>query len=65
MKTSIEHLPDSTQRQLDLLKGLILRYIKNCHMIILFGSYSRGDYVLRDDKVEFGVNTTYISDYAF
>lgn len=63
MKTSIEHLPDSTQRQLGILKNLILHSIENCHMIILFGSYSRGNYVLRDDKVKFGVNTTYISDY--
>ena len=32
-------------------------------MIILFGSYARGNYVLWDTKIEFGVRTSYQSDY--
>jgi uncharacterized protein len=32
-------------------------------MVILYGSYARGGYVLWDQKVEFGVNTSYQSDY--
>lgn len=32
-------------------------------MIILYGSYARGNYVLWDSKVEFGIKTSYQSDY--
>lgn len=32
-------------------------------MIILYGSYARGNYVLWDSKIEFGVKTSYQSDY--
>lgn len=33
-----------------------------CDMIILYGSYARGGYVLWDERVEFGVHTSYQSD---
>ena len=32
-------------------------------MIVLYGSYARSGYVLWDEKVEFGVHTSYQSDY--
>lgn len=32
-------------------------------MVILFGSYARGNYVLWDSNIEFGVHTSYQSDY--
>ncbi len=32
-------------------------------MVILFGSYARGNYVLWDTNIEFGVHTSYQSDY--
>ena len=32
-------------------------------MVVLYGSYARGGYVLWDERVEFGVNTSYQSDY--
>lgn len=32
-------------------------------MIILYGSYAKGGYVEYDERVEFGIPTTYMSDY--
>lgn len=32
-------------------------------MVVLYGSYARGGYVLWDERVEFGVHTSYQSDY--
>lgn len=42
---------------------LVRKSVGNCQMIILFGSYARRDYVLWDSKIEFGVQTSYQSDY--
>lgn len=63
MKESIKHLPERTQEELTALVDLVRKSIGNCQMIILFGSYARGDYVLWDSKIEFGVHTSYQSDY--
>lgn len=63
MKKSIKRLPKRTQEELTALLDLVLQSIKNCEMIILFGSYARGNYVLWDSRIEFGVPTTYQSDY--
>jgi uncharacterized protein len=62
MKRSIRHLPKRTQEELNLLLELIKHYIPKCEMIILFGSYARGGYVLWDERVEFGIHTSYQSD---
>lgn len=62
MKRSIKHLPKRTQEELNLFLELIKRHIPKCEMIILFGSYARGGYVLWDEKVEFGIHTSYQSD---
>jgi predicted nucleotidyltransferase/HEPN domain-containing protein len=44
MKTSLDHLPESTQRKLTALADLI-RAEAEVEMIILFGSFARGDAV--------------------
>lgn len=63
MKRSIKRLPKQTQEELEYLKGLVLHYVKEANMVILYGSYARGNYVLWDERVEFGVHTSYQSDY--
>lgn len=63
MKTSITHFPEQTQRELTILLSLIRKHIPASNMVILYGSYARGDYVSWDEKVEFGVHTSYQSDF--
>ena len=63
MKRSIKHLPKRTQEELNTLLELITQHVSWCNMIVLYGSYARGGYVLWDEKVEFGVHTSYQSDY--
>lgn len=63
MKKSIKRLPKRTQEELTALLELVRKSVSNCQMIILFGSYARRDYVLWDSKIEFGVQTSYQSDY--
>lgn len=63
MKRSIKRLPKRTQEELAALLDLVQQNVKNHEMIILFGSYARGNYVLWDSRIEFGVPTTYQSDY--
>lgn len=63
MKYSIKHLPKCTQEELTTLLELILHYVPKCSMVVLYGSYARGGYVLWDERVEFGVHTSYQSDY--
>lgn len=63
MKYSIKHLPKYTQQELTTLLDLILRYLPKCSMVVLYGSYARGGYVLWDERLEFGVPTFYQSDY--
>ena len=50
MKKSIKHLPKRTQEELTVLLDLVCKSVDNCQMIILFGSYARGNYVLWDTK---------------
>ena len=63
MKRSIKHLPKQTQEELNTLLELITQHVSWCGMVILYGSYARGGYVLWDQKVELGVHTSYQSDY--
>ncbi len=64
MKKSIKRLPKRTQEELNVLLDLVLDAVSaNCQMVILFGSYARGGYVLWDTQIEFGIRTTYQSDY--
>ncbi len=55
MKTSLEHLPASKQEQILAIAALLQAEIP-AEMIILFGSYARGDWVEDHD-------TRYFSDY--
>lgn len=41
----------------------VTKQIPACEMIILFGSFARGDYVEYDQRVEYGVPTYYQSDF--
>ncbi|MEW6621012.1 MAG: HEPN domain-containing protein [bacterium] len=64
MKTSIDHLPFRKQRELETITKLI-SHATRVEMIILFGSYARGDFVdsdFRYDKEE-GHFTSYESDF--
>lgn len=63
MKTSLCHLPERKREELKNIAEAIAQEINNCEMIILFGSYARGDYVEIDERVEYGVRTSFMSDY--
>ena len=51
MKKSIKRLPKRTQEELTVLLDLVCKNIENCQMVILFGSYARGNYVLWDTNI--------------
>ena len=61
LKTSLDHLPFNHQQDLAFIKDTILKYIP-AEMIIPFGSYARGDYVI-DVSEEDGTLYEYTSDY--
>lgn len=63
MKRSIKHLRKHTQEELNILVDLIKHYVRNCEMIILYGSYARGNYVIWDEYIERGIRYSYQSDY--
>ena len=54
MKKSISYLPSTNQRDLHFIVEAVLQRLKQTEMIILFGSYARNDYVVYDEKYEFG-----------
>lgn len=62
MKRSIKRLPKRTQEELAVLQELILKYIPEVRMIILFGSYARGNYVLYEESVDGNARASYQSD---
>ncbi|MGZ4076470.1 MAG: HEPN domain-containing protein [Bacteroidia bacterium] len=62
MKTDLSHLPNHKQNELkSIVAALIPRY-SEIEMIILFGSYARGNWV-EDKYVEKGTTYEYKSDY--
>jgi len=63
MKKSISYLPSTNQRDLHFIVEAVLQRLKQTEMIILFGSYARNDYVVYDEKYEFGKIQFYVSDY--
>ncbi|MFV0340504.1 MAG: HEPN domain-containing protein [Parachlamydiaceae bacterium] len=63
MKKSISYLPSTNQRDLHFIVEAVLQRLKQTEMIILFGSYARNDYVVYDEKYEFGKLQFYLSDY--
>lgn len=63
MKRSINRLPKRTQEELAVLQEVILSNLSKVRMIILFGSYARGEQVIWDENCdERGVVSTYQSD---
>jgi len=61
MKNSISHLPLDKQQELTAITESITELVKP-EMVILFGSYSRGDWV-QDRYKEDGITYEYKSDY--
>lgn len=62
MNKSLAHLPEEKQDELELIKDIILEKIPDVRMIVLFGSYARGDWV-EDTHVEDNAVHVYESDY--
>jgi HEPN domain-containing protein/predicted nucleotidyltransferase len=62
MKKSLSHLPKHKRDELRYITEFIRSKSKYADMLILFGSYARGDWV-EDTYVEDGVTYEYKSDY--
>ena len=62
MKKSLAHLPPHKRQELRRLKEAILFYGPQTEMIVLFGSYARGDWV-DDVYTEGHITYEYRSDY--
>ena len=63
MKKSIAYLPKRKQQDLNFLVEEIKKRIPETEMVLLYGSYARNEYVERDLRIEFGIPTTFMSDY--
>lgn len=63
MKKSLKYLPAQKRRDLRQLVEIIRDEIKDVVMIILYGSYARGNYTDYDQRIEYGVPTYFMSDY--
>lgn len=63
MKKSILHLPKRKQEDLYFLVHEITKRLPQTEFIILYGSYATGKYVVYDERVEFGIPTSFMSDY--
>lgn len=64
MKKSIKRLPAKQQRQINFVLQLILEQLPDCCMVILYGSYARGNYVTLDITTEtWGQERIFQSDY--
>lgn len=64
MKKSLSHLPKEKQTDLRLITQYVVEALADqCEMIILYGSYARGNYVEYDQRIEFGVPTYFMSDF--
>ncbi len=61
MKTTLPELSEIKQHELKALKEILLEFYPDLVMIILFGSYARGDWV--EEKADDGVHFEYQSDY--
>lgn len=62
MRTSLSHLPKHKQDELNIIRDIILEKIPDVRMIILFGSYARGNWV-EDSQIESGATHIYESDF--
>jgi len=62
MKTSISHLPAAKQQELGKITTIIREHCPDTAMIILFGSYARGDYKVAED-LQPERKSGHVSDY--
>ena len=62
MKKSLAHLPKYKRDELDLIVKIIRRQFPSAHMLILFGSYARGEWV-EETYTEGHITYEYISDF--
>lgn len=62
MTNSLKHLPKHKQDELNIIRDTILEKIPDVRMIILFGSYARGNWV-EDTHMEGYITHVYESDY--
>ncbi len=63
MKTSTAHLPHRKRRDLDQIVAIAHEVVGDLEMVILYGSYARGNFVGYDFREEYGRMTEYRSDY--
>ncbi len=64
MKTSLAHLPENKQHEIQRIAEII-REVVDPEKIILFGSHSKGTYVEDRYRAKDGILYEYISDYDF
>jgi len=62
MKKSLAHLPKHKQDELKLIIKIIRKQFPSAHMIILFGSYARGEWV-EDVYTQGHITYEYVSDF--
>ena len=62
MKTDYSHLPEHKQAELRAIKEALITRYSEIEMILLFGSYARGNWI-EDKYVEKGITYEYKSDY--
>ncbi len=62
MKKSLAHLPQYKREELNLIVKIIRKQFPTSHMIILFGSYARGEWV-EDTYTQDHITYEYISDF--
>ncbi len=62
MKKSLSHLPQRKRYELSLVRDIILEDFPDVQMIILFGSFARGDWV-EDITTEGHITYEYMSDF--
>ena len=62
MKKTLSHLPQHKRAELKLIIRIIRKQFPSAHMIILFGSYARGQWV-EDTYTEGHITYEYISDF--
>lgn len=62
MQSSLEHLPEIKQEELDKISNTILKECDNVEKIVLYGSYARGDYKEEKD-LKPNRKSGHVSDY--
>jgi len=62
MKDSLAHLPQEKQVELEIIRDIILEKIPDVRMVVLFGSYARGEQV-EDIHIENHATHVYESDF--